>query len=104
LWLCDRSFGRPKYRIHVARDPQAKLPRVQDLAGSLSFGALATGSAQAGVTIIADTTIPNQTYVLLWQDPTRERPLGPRGNDRLKVASVYTGPFGHPTGPTGGHG
>ena len=78
--------------------PQAKLVRIQELGGSL--GLLPTGSAQAGVTIIADTTIPNQHYVMVWPDQRQRGVLGPTGaggGDRQN-----TGPRGHPTGPTGG--
>jgi hypothetical protein len=84
-------------------DPQAKLPRVQELPVSLSSTTLATGSV--GVTVIIDTTIPNQRYISIRMDHRQNGPLGPTGagrGDRQNVGRVLTGPMGHPTGPTGG--
>jgi hypothetical protein len=86
-------------------DPGAKVPRVQ---GVMSIGALPTGpssSVSAGVMLISDTTISNRNYVMVWPDQRKKGhlgPTGPRADDRLNMPRVYTGPFGHPTGPTGG--
>jgi hypothetical protein len=85
-------------------DEKAKLVPVQQLTGAPGFGT-STGTAPTVYTFVADTTIPNQRYTLFWPTQARKAPVdptGPGGGDRLKVATVYTGPFGHPTGPTGG--
>jgi hypothetical protein len=107
--ICGCLIGAlvaPSISSMLHGEPQAKLPRVQELPRSLTVGALATGSVSisAGVMIVSDTTMTNQRYMSVWPDQRQKGhlgPTGPEGDDRLNAARVYTGPFGHPTGPTG---